>query len=101
MARKLDSKKNRVKDESNKTVPYYKLFSFADSSDYLLMLVGTVSAVGNGITKASTNIVMGEAIDAFTQNGNTKHVVHEVSKVMNDQHPLILNQCYKNIYRNL
>jgi len=90
-----------VKDESNKTVPYYKLFSFADSSDYLLMLVGTVSAVGNGITKASTNIVMGEAIDAFTQNGNTKHVVHEVSKVMNDQHPLILNQCYKNIYRNL
>ncbi|XP_022639723.1 ABC transporter B family member 11 [Vigna radiata var. radiata] len=81
MARQQDSKKNKVKDESNKTVPYYKLFSFADSSDYLLMFVGIVSAVGNGITKASTNIVMGEAIDAFTQNGNTKHVVHEVSKV--------------------
>lgn len=82
MARQQDSKKNKVKDESNKTVPYYKLFSFADSSDYLLMFVGIVSAVGNGITKASTNIVMGEAIDAFTQNGNTKHVVHEVSKVI-------------------
>ncbi|KAL5149236.1 ABC transporter B family member 11 [Glycine soja] len=76
-----DSKKNKVNDESNKTVPFYKLFAFADSWDYLLIFVGTISAAGNGITKASTNIIMGEAIDAFRGNGNTKQVVHEVSKV--------------------
>ncbi|KAG5112738.1 hypothetical protein JHK82_036007 [Glycine max] len=81
MARQKDSKKNKVNDESNKTVPFYKLFAFADSWDYLLIFVGTISAAGNGITKASTNIIMGEAIDAFRGNGNTKQVVHEVSKV--------------------
>ncbi|RDX61991.1 ABC transporter B family member 9, partial [Mucuna pruriens] len=79
MARQQESKKNKVKDQSNKTVPFYKLFSFADSWDYLLMFVGTVSAAGNGLTKALTNIVMGEAVDAFRGNGNT-NVVREVSK---------------------
>ncbi|KAL2571925.1 hypothetical protein AAZV13_17G037100 [Glycine max] len=69
------------KEESNKTLPFHKLFSFADSRDYLLMFVGTISAAGNGMTKASTNIVMGEAIEAFRRSGNTKQVVHEVSQV--------------------
>ncbi|CAJ1940678.1 unnamed protein product [Sphenostylis stenocarpa] len=45
------------------------------------MILGTISTTGNQITKASTNIVMGEAIDAFRGNGNAKHVVYEVSKV--------------------
>ncbi|XP_020228213.1 ABC transporter B family member 21-like isoform X1 [Cajanus cajan] len=79
MAKQQDSK-NMLKDKSNKTVPFYKLFSFADSWDYLLMFVGTISAAANGVTKALTNIVMGEAVDAFRGNGNTD-VVHEVSKV--------------------
>ncbi|TKY54332.1 ABC transporter B family member 4 [Spatholobus suberectus] len=79
MARQQDSK-NKLKDESNQTVTFYKFFSFADSWDYLLMFVGTISAAGNGMTKALTNIVMGEAVDAFRGNGNA-NVVHEVSKV--------------------
>jgi len=86
MARQQDFKKNKMmkKEESNKTLPFHKLFSFADSRDYLLMFVGTISAAGNGMTKASTNIVMGEAIEAFRRSGNTKQVVHEVSQVIND-----------------
>lgn len=78
MARQQESKKSKVKDESNKTVPFYKLFSFADTWDYLLMFVGTISAASNGMTKALTNIVMGEAVDAF----RCTNVVHEISKVM-------------------
>ncbi|KAK7388088.1 hypothetical protein VNO78_22893 [Psophocarpus tetragonolobus] len=76
-----DSDKNRVKDESNKTVPFYKLFSFADSWDYILMLVGAISAVGHGISMPLMTILIGDAIDAFGGNVDNKQVVvHEVSK---------------------
>nr|KYP57754.1 ABC transporter B family member 4 [Cajanus cajan] len=81
VGRQQDSKKNKVKDESNRTVPFYKLFSFADSWDYLLMLVGTISAVGNGISMPLMTILIGDAVDAFGGNVDNKQVVvHEVSK---------------------
>ncbi|KAK7264799.1 hypothetical protein RJT34_32410 [Clitoria ternatea] len=76
-----DSKKSMVKDKSNKTVPFYKLFSFADSWDYLLMLVGTISAAANGISMPLLTIITGDVIDAFGRNVDSKLVVHEVSKV--------------------
>ncbi|KAK2358490.1 ABC transporter B family member [Trifolium repens] len=76
-----DTKKNKVKDQSNKTVPFYKLFSFADSWDYLLMTVGTTSAVGNGVSMPLMAIIIGDTLDAFGENVNTKQVVHQVSKV--------------------
>ncbi|PNY04010.1 ABC transporter B family member 11-like protein [Trifolium pratense] len=77
-----DTKKNKVKDQSNKTVPFYKLFSFADSWDYLLMIVGTTSAVGNGVSMPLMAIIIGDTLDAFGANvNNTKQVVHQVSKV--------------------
>jgi ATP-binding cassette subfamily B (MDR/TAP) protein 1 len=76
-----NSKKNKVKDQSNKTLPFYKLFSFADSRDYMLMFVGTLSAVGNGISMPLMTIIIGDALDAFGGNVNTKQIVHQVSKV--------------------
>ncbi|XP_027333252.1 ABC transporter B family member 4-like isoform X1 [Abrus precatorius] len=79
--RQKDSKNNKVKDEGNKTVPYYKLFSFADSWDHLLMFLGAISAVGNGISMPLMSIIIGDAIDAFGGNVDNKQVVHEVSKV--------------------
>ncbi|KAJ1403008.1 P-loop containing nucleoside triphosphate hydrolase [Sesbania bispinosa] len=78
--KKQDFKKNEAKDQSNKTVPFYMLFSFADSWDYLLMFVGTIGAVGNGISMPLMTIIIGDAIDAFGGNADTKQVVHEVSK---------------------
>jgi ATP-binding cassette, subfamily B (MDR/TAP), member 1 len=77
----LDSKNNKVKDQSNKTVPFYKLFTFADSWDYFLMFVGTISGVGNGISMPLMTIIIGDAINAFGGNVSTKQVVHQVSKV--------------------
>ncbi|KAK2412279.1 ABC transporter B family member [Trifolium repens] len=76
-----DTKKNKVKDQRNKTVPFYKLFSFADSWDYLLMIVGTTSAVGNGVSMPLMAIIIGDTLDAFGANVNTKQIVHQVSKV--------------------
>lgn len=87
-----DCKKNKMKGESNKTVPFYKLFSFADSWDCLLMVVGAISAVGNGISMPLMTILIGDAIDAFGGNVDNKQaVVHQVSKVMPTSLSLIIN----------
>ncbi|KAK7291757.1 hypothetical protein RIF29_07146 [Crotalaria pallida] len=75
-----DSKANKENEQSSKTVPFYKLFSFADSWDHLLMIVGTLSAVGNGISFPLMTIIIGDTIDAFGGNVSTNQVVHKVTK---------------------
>ncbi|KAL2978117.1 hypothetical protein AAZX31_13G101400 [Glycine max] len=81
--RDSDSKedsKSKAKDKTVKTVPLYKLFSFADPLDNLLMFLGTVGAIGNGVSIPLTILMFGNMINAFggTENSN---VVDEVSKV--------------------
>ncbi|VVA35378.1 PREDICTED: ABC transporter [Prunus dulcis] len=72
---------SRSKEDGTKTVSYYKLFSFADSLDYLLMSVGTISAIGNGASVPLMTIIFGDLINSFGQTGNNKEVVDAVSKV--------------------
>ncbi|KAF8401217.1 hypothetical protein HHK36_012146 [Tetracentron sinense] len=76
-----DSDNSKVEEESTRTVPYYKLFSFADTTDYVLMFVGTINAIGNGFCMPLMTVLLGELINAFGKTTNTKDVVHEVSKV--------------------
>ncbi|KAG2407376.1 hypothetical protein LR48_Vigan01g291200 [Vigna angularis] len=76
-----ESKKNKVKNEVNKTVPFHKLFSFARPWDCFLMLVGSISAVSTGISSCLMAILVGGMIDAFGGHADDKQVVHEVSKV--------------------
>ena len=78
---KQDSK-SKVKDESAKTVPLYKLFSFADPLDHLLMFVGAVGAIGNGISMPLMTLIFGNMINAFGATENSDEVVDEVSKVI-------------------
>ncbi|XP_052174976.1 ABC transporter B family member 11-like [Diospyros lotus] len=75
-----DSKKTK-EHQSTKTVPFYKLFAFADSIDVTLMIVGTIGAVGNGLCMPLMTILFGELVDSFGQNQNNNHVVDAVSKV--------------------
>lgn len=42
------STKENEKERTN-SVPFYKLFAFADSKDYMLMIAGTIGAIGNGM----------------------------------------------------
>ncbi|KAG5130022.1 hypothetical protein JHK84_036419 [Glycine max] len=77
---KQDSK-SKVKDESAKTVPLYKLFSFADPLDHLLMFVGAVGAIGNGISMPLMTLIFGNMINAFGATENSNEVVDEVSKL--------------------
>ncbi|KAM5568564.1 ABC transporter B family member 11-like [Rosa sericea] len=72
---------NKSKEEATNTVPYYKLFSFADSMDCLLMSVGTIGAIGNGLCLPLMTVIMGEVINSFGETTNTKNVVGLVSQV--------------------
>ncbi|KAI7750747.1 hypothetical protein M8C21_013049, partial [Ambrosia artemisiifolia] len=68
--------------ESTDTVPFYKLFAFADLTDYILMIIGTVSAIGNGICLPLMTVLLGDLINSFGHNqNNTNNVVHVVSKM--------------------
>ncbi|KAK6937211.1 ABC transporter type 1, transmembrane domain [Dillenia turbinata] len=75
-----NSDSEKSKGEETKTIPYYKLFSFADSADVVLMIWGTVGAVGNGLCMPLMTILFGQLINSFGQSQN-HNVVHEVSKV--------------------
>ena len=80
--RQDSEKRKATQGISTSTVPFYKLFSFADSWDYLLMLVGTVTAVGNGMCLPAVALLFGELMDAFGKTVNTNNILHEVSKVL-------------------
>ncbi|XP_010271025.1 PREDICTED: ABC transporter B family member 11-like isoform X2 [Nelumbo nucifera] len=76
-----DPEKNKGGDEATNTVPYYKLFAFADSKDVVLMVIGTIGALGNGTSLPLMTVLFGELVDSFGQNANNNNVVHVVSKV--------------------
>ncbi|KAI3444984.1 hypothetical protein Pfo_001649 [Paulownia fortunei] len=62
------------------TVPFYKLFSFADSRDKILMTVGTIAAIGNGLSQPLMSLIFGDLIDAFGK-AQSSDTVLQVSKV--------------------
>lgn len=68
------------KSKPEEKIPFHKLFSFADSTDILLMITGTIGAIGNGLGLPIMTILFGELINSFGNNQNDK-VVQVVSKV--------------------
>jgi hypothetical protein len=81
-----DEKRRRssnAKDQAARSVPFFKLFAFADTLDLCLMIFGAMGAATNGLTLPLMTLIFGQLIDAFGQNSasNTGHVQREVSKV--------------------
>ncbi|KAE9611882.1 putative xenobiotic-transporting ATPase [Lupinus albus] len=76
-----ESKQTEKQKEKLETVPFHKLFSFADSTDILLITVGTIGAIGNGLGLPLMTLLFGQMIDTFGSNQTTEHIVKEVSKV--------------------
>lgn len=77
----------RILDSSNEQSsvgkgPYHKLFSFVDLANYALMVIGAITTVGSGLCLPLMTLVFGELANSFGQNGETKSVVAEVSKVL-------------------
>jgi len=76
-----NGEKDKTK-EKQETVPFHKLFTFADSTDILLMVVGTIGAVGNGLSLPLMTVFLGQMIHSFGSNqSNTEDVVDQVTKV--------------------
>ncbi|KAK7337590.1 hypothetical protein VNO77_18172 [Canavalia gladiata] len=67
--------------EKAETVPYHRLFSFADNTDIILMVVGTIGAIGNGMGMPLMTLLFGQMIDSFGNNQFSPDVVKQVSKV--------------------
>lgn len=67
-------------DEGDEKVPFYKLFSFADALDVVLMSVGTVAAIGSGLSLPLMTLIFGQMINSFGDS-NRANVVHDVTKV--------------------
>ncbi|KAM0053899.1 putative ABC-type xenobiotic transporter [Helianthus debilis subsp. tardiflorus] len=77
----LGKEKGKGKERTD-TVPFYQLFAFADVTDYMLMMIGSVSAMGNGLSMPLMNFLLGDLINSFGQTqSNTNHIVNVVSKV--------------------
>ncbi|CAI5996599.1 unnamed protein product [Closterium sp. NIES-65] len=66
--KKLAESKEEVKEEDVPPVYYWQLFKFADKWDILLMIVGSVSAVGLGMAMPMISLLFGELTNAFGQN---------------------------------
>ncbi|XP_030460439.1 ABC transporter B family member 11-like [Syzygium oleosum] len=77
---KQDSNKSKG-DEKVNSVPFHKLFSFADSTDMLLMVVGSIGAVANGICMPLMTVLFGQLINTFGGNQADSDVVDLVSKI--------------------
>lgn len=71
----------KKEDGRHNTVPFHKLFTFADAKDVVLMAFGTVGAFVNGMTWLLTALLFGNMIDAFAGAASKHDVVKRVSKV--------------------
>ncbi|KAI3841081.1 hypothetical protein MKX03_001275 [Papaver bracteatum] len=76
-----DSEQSKGEEEIIKSVPFFKLFCFADSKDKAMMGVGTIAALANGGTMPLMTVLLGKMIDSFGKNAGTKEVVKQVSEV--------------------
>nr|CAB3463843.1 unnamed protein product [Digitaria exilis] len=63
------------------TVPFYRLFAFADGADAALMSLGALGAVANGAALPLMTVLFGRLIDAFGGAATTRDVVSRVSGV--------------------
>ncbi|KAK4848151.1 hypothetical protein QYF36_009814 [Acer negundo] len=75
-----ESEKSKENEKIN-TVPFHKLFTFADATDVALMIIGTIGALGNGVSMPLMAIIFGDLIDSFGQNQNSSDIVKVISKV--------------------
>ncbi|KAL5863141.1 hypothetical protein ACOSQ3_000655 [Xanthoceras sorbifolium] len=77
---KPESEQSKENEKTN-TVPFHKLFIFADSIDIALMIIGTIGALGNGVSMPLMAIIFGDLLDSFGQNQDNSNIVEVVSKV--------------------
>lgn len=86
-------------DEMKKNVvralPFFKLLSYADYVDWILMGLGTLGSIVHGMALPVGYLLLGKALNAF---GNNIHdidaMVPALKKVLNNIHIVHTNKCY-------
>ncbi|KAF5752776.1 hypothetical protein HS088_TW01G00694 [Tripterygium wilfordii] len=68
------------KKEKVKKVAFYKLFEFADRVDAVMMIVGSICAVANGMSQPVMTIIFGQVVNNFGSS-DSSDVLDQVSQV--------------------
>jgi ATP-binding cassette subfamily B (MDR/TAP) protein 1 len=66
---------------ADKRVSFTGLFRYADGTDVLLMILGTVGSLANGVTQPIMMVIFGQVIDAFGGAVGLDDVLRRVNKV--------------------
>lgn len=61
-------------------VDYLKMFRFADAKDKILMLCGTIGAIGVGISMPAFSLLWGNMTDSFQNSSTDPDEMVRVSK---------------------
>ncbi|PUZ55213.1 hypothetical protein GQ55_5G194300 [Panicum hallii var. hallii] len=69
-------------DVGDRRVSFTGLFRYADGTDVLLMLLGTVGALANGATQPIMTVIFGQVIDAFGGSVTMGDVLQRVNKAV-------------------
>lgn len=76
----MEGERERGNRKEDQRVAFYRLFSFGDRLDIGLMVVGTISAILNGLAQPLMTLIFGNIINSFGTS-DPSNVLHEVSKV--------------------
>ncbi|KAF5197341.1 Abc transporter b family member [Thalictrum thalictroides] len=63
------------------SISLFMLFSFPDTTDIFLMIVGASAALLNGLSIPLTTYLFGQLVDAFGRTADSNSLVHQVSKL--------------------
>ncbi len=78
--RKQAEEKERERLEAENAVPLFSLFRFADATDILLMIIGTIGACGAGAILPVLSVLMGDFADKVNDTtGNTSKAIGDLA----------------------
>ncbi|KAF3456697.1 hypothetical protein FNV43_RR01351 [Rhamnella rubrinervis] len=77
--KKTGEEEKAAADDQQK-VSFHKLFSFADRLDVVLMIVGIISAIANGVSQPLMTLIFGKLINSFGSSTRS-NVIDEISGV--------------------
>lgn len=67
---------------THRPISFFKLLSYADTLDWVLMGLGTLGAIVHGMAQPIGYLLLGKALDAFGSNLQDRHaMVHALYKV--------------------